>query len=171
MPYLSLGLLQPEFLVVGQKSGYQQASCLGLTVRASKSVTSTSKHGGIGLTLVLSLEQLGLRRSLTLKKYGFSLGKSRVFSMDFPSAKSESLTRNTHCQCSSRENGDVSTSQWLILVRVGNPTKDPRQICGKFPNHFEFKFASVEDILHKCHSFVRGVGHSPSLLHRGKQGL
>ena len=91
--------------------------------------------------------------------------------MDFPSAKTESLTRNTHCHCSSRENADISTSPWLILVRVGSPIKDPRQICGKFLNHFEFKFASVEDILHKCHGFVRGVGHSPSLLHRGKQGL
>ena len=31
------------------------------------------------------------------------------------------------------------------FVRVGRPTKDPRQISGKFPNHFQLKFASVED--------------------------
>ena len=39
----------------------------------------------------------------------------------------------------------ISTIPWLIFVRVGSPTKDPRQISGQFPNHFQLKFSSVED--------------------------
>ena len=48
--------------------------------------------------------------------------------------------------------GHFNDPPWLILVKVGSPTKDPPKTnLWEVPNHFQLKFASVEDIYTNDH--------------------